>query len=154
MTAIVEALEGKELPPSEWFLVTQEIVDAHARTTGDDDWLHTDVAAATEGPTGGTIAQGTLLLAILTGVQYGTFPQLVSAAEYLLNYGFDRLRFVRPVLTGRRVRSLSRVAAVTTREDGRHVIRLDVRLEVEDDDPRPALVAEWLFLAAPRVPVS
>ena len=148
MTGTLQELVGLELPPSEQLLVSQEIVDVHARNTGDDDWLHTDPAAAAAGPMGGTIAQGFLLLSLLSRLHYRSMPSLEERCEYLLNYGFERVRFVRPVLTGRSVQARSSVTRVDERPDGRLVLTLAVQLHVDDDDPRPAVVADWLFLVS------
>ena len=150
MSELRQELLDSELPVSRWLPVTQEMVDAHARTTGDDDWLHTDVARAAAGPAGGTIAQGFLLLSLFSALHHGAVPALEERCSYLLNYGFDRVRFVRPVLTGRRVRARSAVREVAERDEGRLVLTLAVTLQVDDDDPRPAVVADWLFLATPR----
>jgi acyl dehydratase len=147
---VTHELVGLELPPSAWLLVSQDAVDVHARNTGDDDWLHTDQAAAAAGPMGGTIAQGFLLLSLFSTLHYGAMPALDERCEYLLNYGFDRVRFVRPVLTGRQVRAASTVSRVQERDDGRLVLTLAVELHVDDDDARPAVVADWLFLASLR----
>jgi acyl dehydratase len=150
MTTLMDGLVGRQLRPSAWQLISQEMVDTHARNTGDDDWLHTDPIAAAEGPSEGTIAQGSLLLSLLAGLHYGALPELETHWHYVMNYGFDRVRFVRPVRTGTSVQAVTRITEVKHREDGRSVIRLDVRLLVNDDDSRPAVVADWLFLAAPR----
>ena len=57
-------------------VVTQEMVDTHAATTGDAQWIHNDPEPARrESPFGGPIAQGFLLLALLTDLSAGlTFP--------------------------------------------------------------------------------
>ena len=51
--------------PSEWITVDQARIDAFARATGDDQWIHTDSErAARESPFGQTIAHGYLTLAL------------------------------------------------------------------------------------------
>ncbi|MBS1105323.1 MAG: MaoC family dehydratase [Deltaproteobacteria bacterium] len=140
---------GQELGASDWLLVDQARIDAHAATTGDADFLHNDPArAAREGPFGRTIAQGSLLLSMLVGFVTEIAP-LAEDVSYALNYGFDRLRFVRPVLEGSRVRARMKLDEVRPRGDGRYVVVLDARLEVEGQS-EPALVAKWLGLVAPR----
>lgn len=142
---------GEELGTSDWARVDQARIDAHARATGDDDFLHSDpVRAAREGPFGRTIAQGSLLLSLLVGFVNEIAP-LAEHVSYALNYGFDRVRFVRPVLEGSRVRGRMTLRDVRPRGDGRFVVVLDARLEVEGQTD-PALVAEWLGLVAPRPP--
>src|SRR5262245_19886195 len=50
---------GKELPPSDWITVTQEMIDLFAEATGDHQWIHVDVERAKkESPYKTTIAHG------------------------------------------------------------------------------------------------
>jgi acyl dehydratase len=145
--ATLEALRGSSLGISDWLTVDQDMIDAHARTTGDRDWLHNDVERARrEGPFGSTIAQGSLLIGNLVRLQEQVMSTVDDARfAYALNYGFNRIRFVRPVPAGGRVRLHLAVQDVQRREDGRWVLTLDVRLEL-DGAEQPALVAEWLGL--------
>jgi acyl dehydratase len=142
---------GAELGTSDWVVIDQAMLDAHAATTGDAEWIHNDVQRAqAESPFGGTIAQGSLLLSNLVRLQ----EQVMSISTdtpfgYALNYGFDRVRFIRPVLAGSRIRGRFEVVDVRSRDDGRVVIVLGVALEVDDGDERPAVHAEWLGLLQP-----
>jgi acyl dehydratase len=140
-------LAGRELGVSDWGPVTQQMLDAHAATTGDRDWIHNDPERArTEGPFGATIAQGSLLLSHLVRFQEQVLPTLDDPTfAYALNYGFDRVRFVRPVPAGARIRGRLGLRDVRDRDDGALVV-LDVRIEVDDEDDRPAVVAQWLGL--------
>jgi acyl dehydratase len=140
---------GQELGTSGWAVVDQARIDAHARATGDADFLHNDPErAAREGPFGRTIAQGSLLLSMLVGFVNEIAP-LAEDVAYALNYGFDRVRFVRPVLEGARVRARMSLRDLRPKGDGRFIVVLDARLEVEGQ-AEPALVAEWLGLVTPR----
>jgi acyl dehydratase len=138
---------GTDLGVSRWLTVDQAMIDAHAETTGDRDWIHNDVArATTEGPFGAPIAQGSLLIGNLVRMQ----EQVIRAIEdiglaYALNYGFDRIRFVSPVRAGERIRARLQLAGLRTRDDGARVVTLEVEVEIEGRD-RPALVASWLGL--------
>lgn len=60
------------------------------------------------------------------------------------NYGFDKVRFVSPVLVGQPIRLSGRVAEVTARGSD-YLVLLDCTVEVQGSD-RPALVAEWRVL--------
>lgn len=147
----VRARIGEELGTSGWAVVDQARIDAHAGTTGDADWLHNDPErAAREGPFGATIAQGSLLLSLLVGFVDEIAP-LSGALHYALNYGFDRVRFVRPVPVGARVRGRLRLADVRRKDAGRFVVVLDARLEREGA-AEPVLVAEWLGLVVASAP--
>lgn len=129
--------------------ITQEQVDLHARTTGDAQWIHNDPDRATrESPFGGPVVQGFFLLSLLTELSSGlTFPDL-GPVSMMVNYGFDRVRFVRTVPVGAAVRLRGTLVGIERRDDGRVVLSVDVRLEVDDDIDRPAVAARWLFLAA------
>jgi len=49
---------GTHLGFSGWHPVTQEQIDTFAEATGDQQWIHVEPEAATQGPFGGTIALG------------------------------------------------------------------------------------------------
>ena len=136
------------LPPSPWYVVTQDDVDAYSAATRDADWLHNDpTRARRDGAFGGTIVPGFMQLALLTGlitdVGVPGFPHLDLGET--LNYGLDRARFVRPLLVGSRVRLRAELVGSEQKGD-RLLMRMDVTLEVDDEDDRPSLSATWLFL--------
>ena len=139
---------GHDILLSQWKKIDQEDVDTHARTTGDEMWLHNDVdRAVREGPFGGTIVQGFLLLSLFTSFfAEARFPA-VPSVKYYLNYGLDHVRFLRPVLVGSRLRARAKLSQVRDKGDGRAVIGVDTVLEIEGGGSAPALAAEWLFLA-------
>lgn len=138
---------GNELGLSDWLPIDQGAVDRHAENSGDAQWIHNDPERATaEGPFGGPIAQGFLLLSLFTALAEQALPPFEGLA-YLINYGFERVRFVRPVLVDDRVRLRLALAELRAKGDGRWVVELDAELESERD-ARPAVVARWLFLAA------
>ena len=62
-----------------------------------------------------------------------------------LNYGFDKVRFLAPVASGKRVRCHSEVLNVDRKDDNRFLIKQGVSVEIEGEDT-PALVAEWLSM--------
>jgi acyl dehydratase len=79
--------------------MTQERIDDFARAIGDYQWIHVDPArAAAESPFGATIAHGFLSLSLLTWFLERTL--VVEAGTMGLNYGLDRVRFVRPAPAG------------------------------------------------------
>jgi acyl dehydratase len=139
-----------DLGTSDAVLVTQEMVDTHAATTGDAQWIHNDPArAARESPFGGPIVQGFLLLSLLTRLSSDlTFPDRGRVAM-MVNYGFDRVRFVRTVPVGASVRVHGVLAEVRQREDGSAVLAVDLELHDDTGSAGPAMVARWLFLAVP-----
>lgn len=151
---------GTSLGTSPPLVVDQATVDQHAATTGDAQWIHNDPERArAEGPFGGPIVQGFLLLSLLTRLSGGLDLGLLAAGGPLamtVNYGFDRVRFVGPVPVGAAVRLRAELGEVRPRADGSAVLALDAVLEVlpaDDAGPGaatvPAVRARWLFLAVP-----
>ena len=108
----IKASIDHEAGVSEWFTVTQELIDQFATLTGDSQWIHVDPERArSESPFGATVAHGFLTVALLS--------KLVSQAVHLqtesklrVNYGFNRLRFTSPVRAAVRIAN-SRARAAT-----------------------------------------
>jgi acyl dehydratase len=63
-----------------------------------------------------------------------------------VNYGLNKLRFMAPVKSGRRIRGRFTLADVTERSPGTLQSTVAVSVEIEGED-KPALVAEWVTLA-------
>ncbi len=140
---------GSELGESEPQTIDQQMVDAHAATTGDAQWIHNDPERARrESPFGGPIAQGFLLLSLLTAHSAQlTFP-VFGPVRMLVNYGFDRVRFVRPVPVGAAVAIRAQLGDVRPKPDGTAVLAVDLEM-FSSTGSGPVLVARWLFLAVP-----
>lgn len=139
-----------DLGTSEAVTVTQDMVDVHAATTGDAQWIHNDPdRARRESPFGGPVVQGFLLLSLLTRLSSDLrFPEY-GPVRMLVNYGFDRVRFVRTVPVGAAVRLHAVLSEVRPRGDGSAVLELAVTLGEDGAGPDPAVAARWLFLAVP-----
>lgn len=128
---------------SDWRVITQEMVDTYSALTGDADPFHDDVEwSKANTPFGGTIVQGFLLLANLTWFTRHPPEEPLDDVEYVLNYGFDKIRFIRPVPVGKPIRARRRLVAVDDRPS-RAVLWFAVTIEVEGS-PEPHVIAEWL----------
>jgi len=137
---------GTEVGCSEWRMVTQEMVNLFADATDDHQFIHTDPErAAKETPFGGTIAHGFLTISLLSTLAYEALP-MIEGATMGINYGFDKVRFMSPVNTGKRVRARFKLVDADIRPSGRVVNNHEVTLEVEGL-VKPALVANWLTIA-------
>jgi len=74
--------------------ITEADIVIHAGQTGDFFPHHMDAEWAAAQPMGARIAHGTLVLSIAVGMTAGDInPRSMS-------YGYDRIRFVKPVLIG------------------------------------------------------
>jgi len=140
----LDRMIGQPLGASDWFLVDQERVNRFADVTLDHQFVHVDPERAKATPFGGTIAHGFLTLSLLVPLCLDFIPVLANRT-LLVNYGFDKVRFVAPVRVGKRVRALGTLAEVTERKPGQVIMRIDATVEIENED-KPAVVAEWLSL--------
>ncbi len=140
--AEMAALVGREVAVSNWVEIDQERVNRFADATGDQQWIHVDVARARrESPYGGTVAHGFLTLALLPAM-------LVDAVRMRdmtigINYGLNKVRFPAPVPVGSRVRARFAILAIERLDDGAQV-NWGVTVEREGGD-KPVCVAQFLM---------
>ena len=131
-------LIGREVGISDWMEVTQEKIDEFAKVSGDRQWIHVDVERCRkESPFGKPIAHGFLTVSLLSELSRQAV-EVRGDFKMRINYGFNRLRFVSPVVSGARIRARFAVKGVKENE----VLWL-VTVEIEGSE-KPALVAEWL----------
>ena len=140
----IRTMQGKALGASSWLIVDQARIDLFADATEDRQFIHTDPTAAAQTPFGGTIAHGFLSLSLLSRMAAEVLP-LPANLKMVVNYGFDRVRFIAPVRSGSRVRGRFGLDSVDERGPGQLLLRLDANVEIEGED-RPALTAVWLAL--------
>jgi acyl dehydratase len=135
---------GEEVGVSSWLIIDQPRIDAFADATEDRQFIHVDPAAAAQTPFGGTIAHGFLSLSLLSrmGAEAMLLPKGLKMA---VNYGFDRIRFLAPVRSGKRVRGRFALDSVEEKAPGQLLMRHKVTVDIEGED-KPALTAEWLGL--------
>jgi acyl dehydratase len=139
-----KAMVGSELGVSRWFEVDQKRIDTFAECTEDFQFIHVDPERAAETPFGGTIAHGFLTLSLLSAMAYELFPDL-EGRKMGVNYGMNKLRFLAPVRSGKRVRGRMTLLDVTERNPGVLQSTYEVVVEIEGEE-KPALLAEWVGL--------
>jgi len=139
-----QALVGCEVGVSDWMLVDQARIDAFAAVTEDHQFIHVDPEAAAKTPFGTTIAHGYLTLSLCSAMGAAALPR-IDGVRMGINYGFNKVRFMAPVKSGRRIRGRFALAGVEQRRDGSWQSTIDVTVEI-DGETKPALVAEWLTL--------
>lgn len=129
---------------SDWFTVTQDIVNQFADVTLDHQFIHIDPERAkAETPFGGTIAHGFLTLSMMSHfADKGGMPPIEGIAMGI-NYGCDKIRFLSPVPVGSRIRGKFTFTDFTERKPGQFQLANDVEVEIEGVDS-PALIAKWL----------
>jgi acyl dehydratase len=135
---------GEEIGASGWLEIGQSRIDAFADATEDRQFIHTDPAAAAQTPFGGTIAHGFLTLSLLSrmGAEAMLIPEGLTMA---VNYGLDRVRFLAPVRSGKRVRGRFTLDSIEQKAPGQWLMRHTVTVEIEGEE-KPALTAQWLGL--------
>jgi acyl dehydratase len=139
----LDSLVGRSFV-SRWLIVDQERIDAFAKVTEDEQFIHVDPGRARATTFGGTVAHGFLTLSLLSAMAYGALPRIEGAAHGV-NYGFDRVRFVHPVHSGSRVRTHFTLLAVTQRSEREWQLTYEVSVEIEGGH-KPALAAQWLTM--------
>ncbi|QIP10327.1 MULTISPECIES: MaoC family dehydratase [Bradyrhizobium] len=139
-----QAMVGKEIGVSSWHLIDQPRIDTYADVTEDHQFIHVDPERAKETAFGTTIAHGFLTMSMLSVMSYEVMPT-IAGTTMGVNYGFDKLRFVSPVRSGKRVRGRFVLAEAKLRKPNELQSRTNVTVEIEGED-KPALVADWLGL--------
>lgn len=140
----ISARVGQPSGTSSWILIDQQRIDAFAEATDDHQFIHVDPATASQTPFGDTIAHGFLTLSLLSamGAQAMLLPDTLKMA---INYGLEKVRFLTPVRSGKRIRAHFTLDSVDEKGPGKVLMRHRVSVEIEGED-KPALTALWLGL--------
>jgi len=139
--AMADEVGGEWL--SDWMTLDQARITAFAEATDDRQFIHVDPVAAAATPFGGTIAHGFLLLSLMPKLaETSGMPALVGA-RMGVNYGGNRVRFVRPVRSGSRIRGRFTLVALEQKRPGQWQQTITYAVEVDGSD-QPALIAEWI----------
>lgn len=142
----LKAQEGTEIHVSKWLTITQDMVDAFGRATGDMQWIHTNPdRARKDSPYGSTIAHGYFTLSL--------YPQLRNLVDEskppfpgcknVINYGINKLRFPAAVPVGSRIRARCELLTATEVKGSVEIIE-KYTVEVEGQE-RPACIAECVM---------
>lgn len=135
---------GSEIGVSDWILVDQARIDAFADVTDDHQFIHIDPEAAAKTPFGGTIAHGFLTLSLLSRMAADAMLR-PDGVKMGVNYGFEKVRFLTPVRSGKRVRGRFTLLSFDEKRPGQWQFVHQVAVEIEDED-KPALIADWIGL--------
>lgn len=139
----LKALVGQEVGVSRWFEISQERINQFADITEDWQFIHIDPERAkAETPFGGAIAHGFLTLSMGSAMAYDALPK-VAGAHTGVNYGFEKVRFLNPVLAGAKIRGRFTLIEADERKAGEVTFKYGLSIEIDGVD-KPALAAEWL----------
>ena len=139
----MKELVGKPLGTSEWVLVDQEMINKFADATGDHQFIHIDEEKAKLTPFGGTIAHGFLTLSLFPMLMGKSDCPRPAGVKMGVNYGGNKVRFLAPVRSGKRVRGHFKLLELDEKRPGQWQQTLEFTVEIEGEE-KPALMAEWI----------
>ena len=139
----IKASVGTEAVSS-WVTIDQTLINGFADLTNDHAFIHVDPEKAAQSSLGGTIAHGLLTLSMLPVLAN---EALASQNVFRMgfNYGYDRIRFLAPVYSGKRIRGRFKVLDFSEIRPGEWRKLIGVTIEIEGET-KPALVAQWVTL--------
>ncbi len=138
----LQAKIGEVLGTSEWFLIDQDRINHFADCTQDHQFIHVNPDMAKMTPFGGTIAHGFLTLSMLSPLMKSLDTKL--DVQMSVNYGFNKLRFLSPVKSGKRIRGHFKLLGMEEKRPGQWQQTVEATVEIEGEE-KPAMIAEWLF---------
>jgi acyl dehydratase len=138
----IQSKVGTEIGVSDWIVVDQDRIDRFADVTEDRQFIHVDPERAAKTLFRGTVAHGFLSLSLLSRMGEDAFLQ-PPGVRMGVNYGFDKVRFVAPVKSGKRVRGRFFLRSAQEKRPRQWEFHHDVTVEIEGEE-KPALTAEWI----------
>ena len=137
--ADLKPLVGEVIGVSDWVLVDQRRIDLFAESAGDHQWIHVDPVRAKDGPFGAPIAHGLLTLSLMSAFMVSAFE--IRKGAMGLNYGFNKVRFIKPVPVNSRLRGHFKLVAWNAIDNGGAQLTIEVSMEMAGSD-KPVCVAE------------
>jgi len=126
--------------------ITEADIVLHAGQTGDFYPHHMDEEWCRTQPFGKRIAHGTLIFSVGVGLTAGVIN------PFAISYGYDRLRFIKPVFIGDTIRvtvTIKEKRDIAKRPNSGIVVE---SCEVINQNSEPVLVCEHLLLVDRRPP--
>ena len=136
-------MAGQDLGTSEWITVDQDMIDKFADATGDHQFIHVDPEKAKMTPFGTTIAHGFLTLSLMPQLMAKTDSPRPEGVKMGVNYGGNKVRFLTPVKSGKRVRGHFKLIELIEKRPGQYQQTIEFSIEIEGEE-KPALIAEWI----------
>lgn len=128
---------------SDWVEVTQDMIDKFAEATGDHQFIHVNPQMAAMTPFGGTIAHGFLTLSLMPLLSEKTDLPAIEGVKMGVNYGGNKVRFLTPVRSGKRVRGRFKLLELVEKRPGQWQQTNEFTVEIEGEE-KPAMIAEWI----------
>lgn len=138
-----EKLVGRQIGVSDYVDLPQERINLFADATLDHQWIHVDAERAkVESPFKSTIAHGYLTLSMLPYL----WSQIIEVnnLKMMINYGMDKMKFGKAVLSGQRIRL---VADLHSLSNLRGVAKAEIKFAIEiEGEKKKALEGIAVFL--------
>ena len=135
---------GQLVGTSSWVMIDQDRITKFADVTDDHQFIHIDPEAAKATPFGGTIAHGFLSLSMISSLAADSIL-IVEDVKMGVNYGFEKVRMMNPVKSGKNIRGHFTLMSADSKVPGQWTFKYSVKIEIEGET-KPALVAEWLIM--------
>ena len=136
---------GKSVGPTKWVKINQQKIDQFAKLTKDPQFIHTDpIKAEQSSPFGKTIAHGFFILSLASKFAIDVLPP-IKKNEVRINYGFNKIRFVHPVIVDSKIRGIFSLKEIEKKNEFTLVKTYDFTIEIQNIQ-KPAIVAEWIIL--------
>lgn len=137
-----KSMIGKELPSTEWYTISQEMINDFANATLDKQWIHVDEErAAKESPFKSTVAHGFMSVAMISRMLEGMFS--VESVKMGLNYGLNKVRFPNPVPVNSNLRMIATIKDIEDMENNGVKVIFTCVIEIQGKK-KPACYAEFL----------
>lgn len=134
---------GALIGSSKWQIIDQTLINKFAQLSQDFNFIHTCPIEAKNTKFGGTIAHGFLSLSLLSKFAKEALPRF-DESYLVLNYGFDKIRFMQYIKVGSRIRANFTLNKYDSRLSECIFIYYDVIIEIENCK-KPALKARWIM---------
>ena len=134
---------------TKWYQVNQEAINKFADLTKDHQYIHINPERAETSIYGRTVAHGFFVLSMLGffTLQDGERDLMqfyITDAKAIVNYGFDKIRFISAVPVGSFIRDVSYISKVELVEKGmKFTSHHTIEIKAQD---KPALIADWINL--------
>ena len=136
---------GQKLDPSNWIKITQKKIDKFAQLTQDPQFIHIDpIKAKLHSPFEKTIAHGFLVLSFASKFALDVLPP-IKKKEIRINYGFNKIRFIHPVLVDSKIRGIFTLKNIEKKNDLSLINTYELAIEIQNNQ-KPAIVTDWIIL--------
>ncbi|PUA27835.1 MAG: hypothetical protein B0W54_15015 [Cellvibrio sp. 79] len=130
---------------SDWVFVSQDMIDAFAIVTLDDQWIHTDIyRAQKESPFKSTIAHGFLILSLI--------PHLTSTRDLhavvgqsprmIFNLGLKNVHFLHPLKSNLAIRARIKTLEIQPQKRG---VQLTEEISIESKSGKTICRADTIY---------